>query len=527
MTKNLHSKIETGDKLISWAWRLEYVFVALGLLVALSILLGSVAAEGEIKDLTTAQWSSLIVGSAVWFAVAFTELLKIPVTKGLVYAKNIFVKIGTAAFLLFICFITFESMSTGLERSVSIREHDVNLSRSAIDEINKQEELINEKISYKAVIDENQLKINAYAGVEVQVDAINGQVLQLKQQIADLRNPSATDEINELKDQGDYLKSENAKLAESILFTTQTYDEKLKMSYTNEQNEVATQVFSKNKTRAKYSDLRQALINERDAIIAGYQESMTNNDLQLAALNTKVAQLTSLDPKAMTLIESYNAKINQLTDEKASIYADIDKRIAAKVAASEISGKEREQLLDEKAELIAKRNEHIADINANGHDFIYSMAKRVYGAKEVADLTPAQVNSVALVLIFSLAGVVAFSGPILTLLAMNNYLEETQPQQKNKLKTRIGALLVDLRRRLRQPKIIKEVIEREVEKEVEVIKEVPVEKIVKEVIEVPQLIETTKYVGVPVPTNPEDLPTMDEAMAEPKLHQAVAVGGVQ
>ena len=253
---------------------------------------------------------------------------------------------------------------------------------------------------------------------------------------------------------------------------------------------------------------------------------MTNNDLQLAALNT-VAQLTSLDPKAMTLIESYNAKINQLTDEKASIYADIDKRIAAKVAASEISGKEREQLLDEKAELIAKRNEHIADINANGHDFIYSMAKRAYGAKEVADLTPAQVNSVALVLIFSLAGVVAFSGPILTLLAMNNYLEETQPQQKNKLKTRLGALLVDLRRRLRQPKIIKEVIEREVEKEVEVIKEVPVEKIVKEVIEVPQLIETTKYVGVPVPTNPEDLPTMDEAMAEPKLHQAVAVGGVQ
>ena len=185
----------------------------------------------------------------------------------------------------------------------------------------------------------------------MQVDAINGQVSQLKQQIADLRNPSATDEINELKDQADYLKSENAKLAESILITTQTYDEKLKMSYTNEQNEVATQVFSKNKTRAKYSDLRQALINERDAIIAGYQESMNNNDLQLAALNTKVAQLTSLDPKAMTLIESYNAKINQLTDEKASIYADIDKRIAAKVAASEISGKEREQLLDEKAEL--------------------------------------------------------------------------------------------------------------------------------------------------------------------------------
>ena len=132
-----------------------------------------------------------------------------------------------------------------MERSVSIREHDVNLSRSAIDEINKQEELINEKISYKAVIDENQLKLDAYSGVEVQVDAINGQVSQLKQQIADLRNYSATDEINELKDQADYLKSENAKLAESILITTQTYDEKLKMSYTNEQMRLLLKSFLK------------------------------------------------------------------------------------------------------------------------------------------------------------------------------------------------------------------------------------------------------------------------------------------
>ena len=80
--KKFTFKIETGDKLISWAWRLEYVFVALGLLVALSILLGSVAAEGEIKDLTLAQRSSLIVGSAVWFA-AFIELLK-DFKKGLV-----------------------------------------------------------------------------------------------------------------------------------------------------------------------------------------------------------------------------------------------------------------------------------------------------------------------------------------------------------------------------------------------------------------------------------------------------------
>ena len=113
----------------------------------------------------------------------------------------------------------------------------------------------------------------------------------------------------------------------------------------------------------------------------------------------------------------------------------------------------------------------------------------------------------------------AFSGPVLTLLAMSNYLEETTPQQTNKFMQRIQALLVDMRRHLRKPKVVTEIVEKEIEKEIEVIKEVPIEKVVKEVIEVPKLIETTKYVGVPVPTKPEDLPSMEEAIAEPKKHQ--------
>ena len=527
MTKNLHSKIETGDKLISWAWRLEYIFVALGLLVALSILLGSVAAEGEMKELSAAQWSSLIVGSAVWFAVAFTELLKIPVTKGLVYAKNILVKIGTAAFLLFICFITFESMSTGLERSVAIREHEVNESRAAIDQIDNQLLLIDERISFKEILDENQLKKESYEGVAVQIGAIDEQINQLKQQISDLRNPSATDEINELKAQSEYLKKENNELANAIAQTNKAFDQKLENSYLNEQNEVASIVWGKKDVREKFVTLRQAMQTERADILSAYQNSMKANEMQINKLNTKIASLSSLDPRALSLIDSYNAKINKHTKDKADIYAAIDATISEKIALNALSNKERDGLLVEKTQLMEARNQHRADINENGHDFIYSMAKRVHGVKEVADLTPAQVNQVALILIFSLAGVVAFSGPVLTLLAMSNYLEETTPQQTNKFMQRVQALLVDMRRRLRKPKIVTEIVEKQIEKEIEVIKEVPIEKVVKEVIEVPKLIETTKYVGVPVPTKPEDLPSIEEAMAEPKIHQPLAIGGVQ
>ena len=57
-----------------------------------------------------------------------------------------------------------------------------------------------------------------------------------------------------------------------------------------------------------------------------------------------------------------------------------------------------------------------------------------------------------------------------------------------------------------------------IEKEVEVIKEVPVKKIVKEIVEVPKPVEITRYVGIPVPKNIEELPTLEEAINEPKIN---------
>jgi hypothetical protein len=67
---------------------------------------------------------------------------------------------------------------------------------------------------------------------------------------------------------------------------------------------------------------------------------------------------------------------------------------------------------------------------------------------------------------------------------------------------------VALRRRLLKPKVITKIIEVEIEKEV--IKEIPVERVVYEKVEVPTPFEVTKFVGVPVPTDPKDLPSAPE-----------------
>ena len=526
MTKNLHNKIETGDRLISWAWRLEYVFVSLGLLVAFSLATSGVASNGGFSDLTFIEWNSLILGLVIWVAVAFTELLKIPVTKGILHSNNPLIKVGASAFLFFICVVTFESMSTGLERSITNREAVVEESRKSILDIDNQLVLIEEQISVKPNLDENLLKAEAYSGVAMQVDAIDEQILQLKDQISNLRNPSASDEINELKSQVSFLNLENDKLSNLIADLRKEYAQKIESSYTHETNEVKG-VMRKGKVRKKYEEERATLIRERDVAIAAYSSDIGANKSEINKLNSKLADLSSIDPESTNIIRSYNKKVEKLTQEKSSIYSNIDKRIQEKILAADLNATKVEGLLEKKSTLIEEKNQHIADINENGHDFIYSIAKRIYGVSEVADLTSSQVNTVALFIIVTLAGVVAISGPVLTLIAMSNYLEETKPKKSNGILRGVGKMIADIRRRIRAPKIITEKIETEVEKVVEVVKEVPVEKVVKELVEVPKAYVVKEFVGVPVPTAPEDLPNYEEAEQENTIQGAPVLGGVQ
>ena len=76
------------------------------------------------------------------------------------------------------------------------------------------------------------------------------------------------------------------------------------------------------------------------------------------------------------------------------------------------------------------------------------------------------------------------------------------------LKNALRKTLLSIRKRMKEPKIIREIEEVEIEKEV--IKEVPVEKLVVRNVEIPKPFEVTKYVGVPVPKDVSDLPSIDE-----------------
>ena len=85
---------------------------------------------------------------------------------------------------------------------------------------------------------------------------------------------------------------------------------------------------------------------------------------------------------------------------------------------------------------------------------------------------------------------------------------EEDVTKKPVLKNALRKALLSIRKRMKEPKVIKEIEEVEIEKEI--IKEVPVEKLVVRNVEIPKPFEVTKYVGVPVPKNVNDLPSIDE-----------------
>jgi len=139
-------------------------------------------------------------------------------------------------------------------------------------------------------------------------------------------------------------------------------------------------------------------------------------------------------------------------------------------------------------------------------------------------------------------------GPILTFVALNLQKESEEPKKKKirlalrkmlidlrrklrkskevrkkKVAHSIRKTLVDLRKRLRSPKIIKEVLE--VEKEVEVIKEVPVERVVYQEVIRPEPVEIPVIVQVPVPTDPKDLPRMED-LKKSDIKPIAALGGL-
>ena len=159
---------------------------------------------------------------------------------------------------------------------------------------------------------------------------------------------------------------------------------------------------------------------------------------------------------------------------------------------------------------------------ASGESFIHRLAAKIYGVKNLADLSEEQIGSIALIFMCSVAGVISLAGPLLTFVAVSIQIQEEKKPSKSITRS-IRFIFAALIKRLRKPKLITEIKEVEVEKEI--LKEVEVEKIIYQEVVKPEPVEIPVFVQVPVPTDPKDLPKMEELTKE-KIKPISAIGGL-
>ena len=179
MKTHLTEKSKTSKKLLGFAWGLEIAFVTLGLLSATSITLAAVLNENEEFNLGLTGLLIALPGFLVWYAIAFAELIKIPLVQGILYAKNLVVKGGALIFLGFICFLTFDNMKNGLISSMELRHEKMNNQFVELSSYNDQITILN-KITYLSDNNEKDITQKSYKSIEPQVIAIDQQINTLE-----------------------------------------------------------------------------------------------------------------------------------------------------------------------------------------------------------------------------------------------------------------------------------------------------------------------------------------------------------
>ena len=120
---NILDRTKASKWMMRFAWILEIILCISGILIAFTLSYIGVTGENKILSLDTKL--ILLVGTLPLIGVALTELLKIPLVTGFLYAKSWMIKCIAGTALTAICLLTFETMLTGQEQLFSLRADQI------------------------------------------------------------------------------------------------------------------------------------------------------------------------------------------------------------------------------------------------------------------------------------------------------------------------------------------------------------------------------------------------------------------
>ena len=154
------AKSQTNKRLLRFAWGLEIFFCIAGLLIAFSLAFSGLSRGEEFSSISFNDWLGFGVVGIVLCAIALTELVKIPTVQGILYAESLKTKVLCSLFLMAICFLTFETMTQGLEQNIANREIAIEKPRIKLLSFNERSDLVDKEINTLNTITPDLLPIS-------------------------------------------------------------------------------------------------------------------------------------------------------------------------------------------------------------------------------------------------------------------------------------------------------------------------------------------------------------------------------
>ena len=557
-----------GKKLIIFAWAVEICAVIIGF--AISIMQGITSFEELEANknglLGFGDYTNIFIAMMPFLMVAIVEITKIPFVGATYKTSHKKWKLVFGISLLFLAFITFESALNGFERNfhalifsidkhkkelvaleeeiaplVEKRERLANLSAPQIEsEYSQRHAIISEERSRQANIIQDRIQGLRAASQTEYIKGLNDQIDDRRDQVKALR----ADRQKEI----DALINASTQLTENASTEVNTQRRSLQQQLINEQNYLQrlreerekkiedAGYFSENKVREqenkrvsqqeqkveglrvqlnelsdsdRQKQLRERFNKDIEAVKDRYQsrEDKLNKEIQSLSvtmsksLGSRERDIESVIKTHMKELTSIESKFQEQQKENETFRENSFKTLSQnKTLISELE----KTLFEKQNQRVELRN--LVNVKV-GDNQVYRMAQWWFNKESAADLDRKDVMSIAGLWFGSLALLIAVTGILLAFASYvirDPYIDDRSSPHDNlsslsrKSFNSLRRLFIYWRRVQRSP-VIKEVPK-------EVIKEVPVEKVIR--VEVPVEIIKKEIVHVPLYTNDKSLLTL-------------------
>mgnify|MGYP003666450007 FL=1 len=557
-----------GKKLIIFAWAVEICAVIIGF--AISIMQGITSFEELEANknglLGFGDYTNIFIAMMPFLMVAIVEITKIPFVGATYKTSHKKWKFVFGVSLLFLAFITFESALNGFERNfhalifsidkhkkelvaleeqiaplVEKRERLANLSAPQIEsEYSQRHAIISEERSRQANIIQDRIQGLRAASQTEYIKGLNDQIDDRRDQVKALR----ADRQKEI----DALINASTQLTENASTEVNTQRRSLQQQLINEQNYLQrlreerekkiedAGYFSENKVREqenkrvsqqelkveglrtqlnelsdsdRQKQLRERFNKDIEAVKDRYQsrEDKLNKEIQ----NVSMTLSKSLGSREKDIENVIKTHMKELTSIESKFQEQQKENEAFRENSFKTLSQNKSLVLDIEKTLFEKQNQRVELRNLVnikvGDNQVYRMAQWWFNKESAADLDRKDVMSIAGLWFGSLALLIAVTGILLAFASYvirDPYIDDRSSPHDNlsslsrKSFNSLRRLFIYWRRVQRSP-VIKEVPK-------EVIKEVPVEKVIR--VEVPIEIIKKEIVHVPLYTNDKSLLTL-------------------